>query len=241
LEKQVTLYEDTLIHDGLNQGKVVIVDATHLKKEYLKRFEFFNVPIEYFYFTISVEEALKRVSGRQRKVDESVIKKQYDSYLNLQREGCPVKFEPISFKNDKNLPPCVIYDIDGTIAKMNGRSAYDWNKVGQDLMINNVVVTIDWIADLSLNNRPTVIIVSGRDGICYKETKEWLETNSIYFDKLVLRQVGDMRPDWIIKEEIWNFIAKEYYIVGMYDDRNQVTRRARALGLKVFQVAYGNF
>jgi len=241
LEKQVTLYEDTLIHDGLNQNKTVIVDATHLKKTYLKRFEFFNVPVEYFYFTVSIEEAVKRMTNRQRKVDEVVIKKQYDNYLNLQREGVPVKYEPISFKQDVNLPPCVIYDIDGTIAKMKDRNAYDWSKVGQDLTVPNVVATIDWIADLSPNNRPKVIIVSGRDGVCYKETKEWLEGNNIHFDALVLRQPNDTRPDWIIKEDIWNFIAKEYYIVGMYDDRNQVTRRARALGLKVFQVEYGNF
>lgn len=240
LEKQVTLYEDTLIHEGLNQGKVVIVDATHLEAKYIKRFEYWNVPLEIEWFDITLKEALTRNISRNRKVDEQIIIKQYNKYVGL-RKDFVLDFSPKTFKNNKNLPPCVIYDIDGTISKMNGRSAYDWSKVGQDLMINNVVATIDWIADLSPNNRPTVIIVSGRDGVCYKETKEWLETNNIYFDKLVLRSVGDMRPDWIIKEGIWNFIAKEYYIVGMYDDRNQVTRRARALGLKVFQVNYGNF
>lgn len=32
LEKQVTIYEDTLIHEGLNLDKTVVVDATHLEK-----------------------------------------------------------------------------------------------------------------------------------------------------------------------------------------------------------------
>ena len=50
-----------------------------------------------------------------------------------------------------------------------------------------------------------------------------------------------MRPDWVIKEEMWRDLATRYNIVGMFDDRLQVVRRARALGLKVFNVEYNNF
>ncbi len=241
LEKEITLYEDTLINEALCQNKTVIVDATHLKISYLKRFEYWNVPIEYICFNVLLKEAITRDIGRKRSVGEEVIKKQYSQYLELQRQGVPTKFEPISFKQSRNLPPCVIYDIDGTIAKMNGRNAFDWHKIGQDLVVSNVTATIDWVSDLQEVHRPTVIIVSGRDGICYNQTYEWLIDNNIYFDKLILRKEKDQRADWIIKEEIWRDIIKDYYIVGMYDDRNQVTRRARALGLKVFQVEYGNF
>ena len=45
-EKQVTRNEDTLINDGLNHGKTVIVDATHLTRKYLERFKYWNVPTE---------------------------------------------------------------------------------------------------------------------------------------------------------------------------------------------------
>lgn len=237
-EKQVTKYEDTLIHEGLNLGKTVIVDATHLSVEYLRRFEFWNVPIEYKYFDVSLDDAIKRDSRRTRKVGAGVIQKQYDKFKSLKRLP---DFEPISLKNDKNLPPCVIYDIDGTIAKMSGRSAYEWKRVGEDLTISNVVATIDWIADLDEKDRPTVIICTGRDGSCLAETIDWLKENNIYFDNIFIREPGDQRPDWIIKEEMWRVIAQNYHIIGMYDDRNQVVRRARALGLKVFQVEYGNF
>ena len=47
--------------------------------------------------------------------------------------------------------------------------------------------------------------------------------------------------DWVIKEEMWRDLATRYNIVGMFDDRLQVVRRARALGLKVFNVEYNNF
>lgn len=240
LEKEVTLYEDTIINEGLCQGKTVIVDATHLKMAYLKRFEYWNVPIEYVYFDITLKEALTRDMGRVRQVGEEVITKQYSHYLLVAINKLE-NFVPITFENNRNLPPCIIYDVDNTIAKMQDRGAFEWHKVLGDYAVHEVVSTIDWIKDLEEVKRPTVIIVSGRDGVCYEDTKLWLEDNMIYYDQLILRKEKDQRADWIIKEEIWREIAKSHYIVGMYDDRNSIVRRSRALGLKVFQVEYGNF
>ena len=47
--------------------------------------------------------------------------------------------------------------------------------------------------------------------------------------------------DWVVKEEMWRDISKSYNIELIYEDRNQVVRRARALDLKVAQVKYGNY
>lgn len=242
LEKQVTLYEDTLIHEGLNLGKTVIVDATHLEKRYLERFKFWNVPIEYRYFEISPQEAFARDYKRTRKVGTEVIDKQYKKFLNLQREGIPLKdFEPVEFKQNEDNSICVIYDIDGTIAEKGSRNAFNWKRVGEDSPIPNVVATMDWVHDLKDEYKPKVIICTGRDAICEGETRQWLADYQIKYDEIFFRPQGDQRADWIVKEEMWREIAKDNYIVGMYDDRNQVVRRARALGLKVFQVEYGNF
>ena len=40
---------------------------------------------------------------------------------------------------------------------------------------------------------------------------------------------------------MWRDISKSYNIELIYEDRNQVVRRARALDLKVAQVKYGNY
>ena len=45
----------------------------------------------------------------------------------------------------------------------------------------------------------------------------------------------------VVKEEMWRDISKSYNIELIYEDRNQVVRRARALNLKVAQVKYGNY
>ncbi len=241
LEKEVSKYCDTLIYESLESNKIIILDNTHLDfKRDIKTYEYWNVPIELVWFDITLKEALTRNMSRNRKVDESIIEKQYSKYVQL-RKDFEFSFSPKMIKLNRNLPPCVIYDIDGTIAKMTDRSPFDWKRVEEDLVISEVTATLDWIGDLSDINRPTVLICTGRDGICLKETEEWLQTNGLYYDAIHIRSEGDMRADWVIKEEMWREIAEQYNIIGMYDDRLQVVRRARALGLKVFNVEYNNF
>lgn len=240
LEKQVTLYEDTLIHDGLNQNKTVIVDATHLRKEYLERFNFFNVPIEFVTFEIPLKDAIERCSKRNRVVEADVIITQFNQFKNL---TIPTPKEPYKFDNPCKLTQCYIVDIDGTIAEKGDRNPFDWKNVGKDTLIENVFNTI-W--DLGHNNEDAdIIFCSGRDESCREETMKWLQDKFKLWGrgiKLYMRPEGDMRPDWIVKEELWNQIVKEgYHIVALIDDRNQVCRRARALGLTVLQVEYGNF
>jgi hypothetical protein len=56
-----------------------------------------------------------------------------------------------------------------------------------------------------------------------------------------MRKKGDYRKDSIVKEEIWAEIEKDYNIICMFDDRNQVVDHARSLGHTVLQVAEGDF
>ena len=240
LEKKVTKYEDTLIYEALEENKTVILDATHLEKKYIERHEYWNVPIELIWFDTNLDEAVERDSFRSRKVGKDIITKQYNKYINLKKSLEHYKFIPYSIKQDLNLPPCILYDIDGTIAQMHNRGPFEWNKVKEDYMIYSVVSTIDWLSDLDSKNRPTVILCTGRDGVALQDTIEWLNSNEIYYDDIMIRNEKDMRPDWVVKEEMWKNISKQYNIIAMYDDRLQVVRRARALGLKVFNVEYNN-
>lgn len=240
LERKVTKYEDTLIYEALEENKTVILDATHLEKKYIERHEYWNVPIELIWFDTNLDEAVERDSFRSRKVGKDIITKQYNKYINLKKSLEHYKFIPYSIKQDLNLPPCILYDIDGTIAQMHNRGPFEWNKVKEDYMIYSVVSTIDWLSDLDSKNRPTVILCTGRDGVALQDTIEWLNSNEIYYDDIMIRNEKDMRPDWVVKEEMWKNISKHYNIIAMYDDRLQVVRRARALGLKVFNVEYNN-
>jgi predicted kinase len=239
LEKQVTRFEDTLIHDALNLGKDVIVDATHLKRAYIERFKFWNVSTTYKMIPIMVKEAEIRDRGRKRRVGGDIIKRQNEQYVNLFHDLLknPIDFTPVTLLNNSDGRDVVIFDIDGTLAHKGERSAYDWKAVGQDIVDEPTAEIMDMIKC----SGSKVIICTGRDGIARYETEKWLKLNKLNYDALLIRAQGDSRPDWIVKEEMWRDIAKDYHIVGMFDDRLQVTRRARSLGLKVFNVEYGNF
>lgn len=235
LEKQVTKYEDVLINEALTEGKIPIVDATHLEIKYLERFKFWNVLVEIEWFDINLKEALTRNMSRQRKVNEEIIQKQYSKYLKI-RENFNIDFTPVTFENDCNKHHVILLDLDGTIAHMKDRSPFDWKRVGED-DVDEVIKNISNCC----HHYNKVIVCTGRDSICLSETKDWLKRYGIGYDTIFARKENDNRPDWVVKEEMWRQISKNYYIAALIDDRQQVVRRARALGLKVLNVAYNNF
>jgi hypothetical protein len=140
---------------------------------------------------------------------------------------------------DKSLPVAVIFDIDGTLAHMNGkRGPFDWHNVHRDDLDESVASLLRRHHD----NEDIVIIVSGRDGSCRKITEDWLALHDLPYDELYMRPANDFRKDNLIKREIYdNHIRDRFNVLAVYDDRDQVVKMWRGLGLKVLQVAEGNF
>lgn len=244
LEKQVTKYEDTLINEGLCENKTVIVDATHLKKEYITRFEYWNVPIELVQFDISLTDAILRNKTRIRKVNNEIISKQFNNYQKLRKFIETYSFNPVMLNNNIQKPVCWIFDIDGTLAHNNDRNPYDESKVFEDNVNYNLHTLFKTIECVNIDNIvEDIYICSGRSEKCRKDTEKWL--NYYFCDrydyKLFMRKEGDNRPDYIVKKEMYEEIVKTNYIAGIFDDRLQVVRYARSLGLKVLNVEYNNF
>lgn len=240
-EKQVTQYQDTLIQEALATGKTPIVDATHLTKKYVQGFKYWNVPVELVWFDVKPDVAFSRANNRARKVELEVINKQYAQFKTLKKqyEENPDQFDftPVTLEQNPELDPCVLVDIDGTLAHMTLRTPYDWHRVEEDEVDE---ATASLVRDLKKTDT-RVIICTGRDGICLRHTENWLRFNNIPYDGIFIRAHKDQRPDWVVKEEMWRKIAKMFHIEYMVDDRQQVVRRARALGLKVMNVEYHNF
>lgn len=82
-----------------------------------------------------------------------------------------------------------------------------------------------------------VIILTGRDGSCENETRQWLADHGVPYDDFYIRPAGDNRKDYIIKREIYEkHIKGKYEIELVIDDRPQVIREWRRLGLPVINV-----
>lgn len=222
--------ERMLVIHYLTKGLNVVVDDTNFSYEAYWKDIANNTGSEFEikFFDTPVTECVERDSKRgDKSVGAKVIFGMYDKYLKPK--------EP-EYSDDKQN--CYIFDIDGTLAKMNGRSPYDYTKVNTDIVNHNVAM----IARTLKHSGLPIIIVSGREDSCRVDTVEWLINNSIPFDMLYMRKTGDSRNDKIIKKEIYDdYLKNKYNIIAVFDDRNRVVDMWRSLGITTLQVDYGNF
>lgn len=243
-EEIVSKYEYGIIRQALTSGVTVIVDETHLQMRYINKLKKFGVDVEFVLMECDdLEECVRRDSLRVRQVGREIIRRQW---VNLQHLKSVFDFQPFKLGpiwkyeyNSVKKNKCYIFDIDGTLANHHCvRSPYDYSKVSDDKVIQTIQ-RLNW--DLSSGRCIDIIICSGRDSSCREATEKWLNDNLISYDKLYMRKEDDSRPDWQIKQEFWELIAKDYEIICCFDDRNQIIDRGRACGITMAQVNYGDF
>lgn len=152
------------------------------------------------------------------------------------------KYRPIPI--DPDLPTCIIVDIDGTLAHMDGRSPYDYSMVHTDLVDEPIrdIVHRYYTSNRQVIPDTYVIIVSGRKDDCKESTEQWLQDNHVPYDEIHMRRAGDNRDDRIVKKEIYDeYIKPRFNVRFVLDDRDRVVKMWREQGLKVLQVAEGDF
>lgn len=232
-EKQVTAIQEQIIRSAFAVGKSVVVDDTNLNPRTFQRLgdlaQEYDAKLVVRDFTnVDLAECIRRDAARPNGVGAKVIRQMWTRYLK----------PDFTDRYDENLPWCVIVDIDGTLAHMNGRSPYEWDRVDED-DVDELVRSV--VKDLS--KRYDIVLMSGRDGAALTLTEEWLSANDVFYDALYMRAEGDMRKDSIVKRELF-----EQYVQGVWfprlviDDRKQVVDMWRnELGLTVWQVAEGDF
>lgn len=232
---------------SLQKKKNVIVDNTHLQRKHIEALveavqEYAD--IEFQPFPISLDKALERDANRAKKVGEKVITRMYKEYVKLMDsyDLVNLKQKPRIYEDapfDEELPSCVLFDIDGTLAHMNGkRGPFDWHRVDVD----DLDTAVARMFKLHKAAGEIVYCVSGRDESARQKTEEWLDFYDLNPDGLYMRPRNDYRPDTIIKREIYETRFKnKFNILNIYDDRKSVVDMWRSLGLKVFQVNPGRF
>lgn len=240
LEKEVTKYEDTLIYEGIESNKTVIIDNTNLNRQKdLESLKYWNVETELTFFDTDESTCVVNDYYRSRKVGRNIIRKQCRQLKSLKDslEANPIDFTPIQLDNNPNKPPCIVVDIDNTLAHNNSRNPFDWKRVGEDTVdrsLSEILFCMD-------NDSIDIIIATGRDGICLKDTKNWLRKYNIWYDDIYIRPENNYEPDWIIKQRIAQEILTDRHILAWFDDRLQVSRHLRMLGLDIYNVRHGNF
>lgn len=229
-EKIIKDVEQNLVFRFLRDGFNVVVDDTNFAYEEVWRTVAITcgVAFESKFFDVSYAECIERDATRgDKSVGAEVIQRMYDQYL---------KPNPPEYSDNKQN--VYVFDIDGTLAHMNGRSPYDYTKVDTDVPNYNITM----IARSLRSTGIPVIIVSGREDSCKEATMQWLAAHNLPFNAIHMRKTGDDRKDTVIKREIYEEHLKDHYnIIAVFDDRNQVVDMWRSLGLTCLQVYYGNF
>lgn len=233
-EKMITDIAETRAKRAMRNGQGIIISDTNLNgktRAYWKNFaETHNVPYEEVVFDVPLHICMSRNRKRDITLPDRVLRQQYASYRAF--KGIP------SYCGTPGGVPAVIFDVDGTLASMDGRSPFDWDKVGEDKPNPHVVE----LAKLLHAAGYAIIVMSGRDGACRDATREWLEENGIPFEALFMRTAGDQRADAIIKEELfWSEVSENWDVKYVVDDRNKTVEQWRAMGIECWQVAHGDF
>ena len=231
--------------------ETIYIDNTNLSVqtvrslEKITRMEGHTFVVDDRFLSTPASTCIERDAKRPNPVGEAVIRKMEKqalkpavaagwSYINAP------DIEP--YENNFDLPSIVICDIDGTVAEGAGRDIYDYDKVDTDRLKSFVMTHV-----LSVSKNSRLVFMSGRPDFCREKTKAWLRKNldlmGAYQDfELHMRPSHDYRQDWIVKYELFQkHIAGKYYVWAVFDDRDQVIRMWRRLGLQTYQVAEGNF
>jgi len=143
----------------------------------------------------------------------------------------------------------IVFDLDGTICNVEHRRHWvaskpkNWPAWDAGLPNDTPNEEIVWMLNNFADNPVTrIVLCSGRDSQLREATEAWLSKHSIFYNALYMIASGDNRKDSIVKVELLNDIQRDYGWPWLWvDDRQQVVDAIREQGIRVLQVAPGDF
>ncbi len=247
-ENIVSLMQDDIIVRAVKEGKGVIVHDTNLNKKSptrIKKLFDGDVAFEVADFTnVDVETCIEQDLKRPHPVGAEVIRgmaRQLNKPWRLTDEFMNDVVLSPRYSPKVGTRPAIVVDIDGTLARHDHRSPYDYSQVYTD----GLHVHIANLVDMYYAAGYEIIVLSGRPDInnVRADTEHWLHNNDVEFDHLFMRPADQQTVnDADVKQFLFDKYVRDNYSVRVWlDDRDRVVRRIRKLGIKVLQVADGDF
>lgn len=264
-ERFILSVRDTLVLKALREKKSIVIDDTNLRADnFTKVCELISnaglsVVVLEKPFAVDLDEAIARDAKRTPNVGEKVIRDTWKKYIGKYgrlREPrattvtAPVQGEAI--ERVEGVPDAIICDLDGTLALMGDRSPYDASRCDEVDRPNPPV--IECVKAMHAKG-VQIIFMSGREDkdrapterfiekwVREHDLKLWGANGRVVPHVLFMRATADQRKDAIVKRELFDaHVRGKFNVIFCLDDRNQVVRNWREMGLTVFQVSEGNF
>jgi predicted kinase len=237
-ESIVTEASVCIAGSALAHGKSVIISDCNLNPirygDWEELAEHFKCEVEFEdqFLRVPYGVCIERDAKREFPVGQQVIERMYNAYKHLYWKD----------ERDKQKQHAIICDLDGTLADISHRSPYDASKCFDDGIIEPVWDMVETY--ITAQPDTELIFMSGREDTHEDWTRRWLDDKCGFGEcyHLYMRDAGDNRPDYVVKEEMYRkYITPYYYVKFAIDDRNQIVHLWRHLGIPTFQVNYGYF
>ncbi|MBT3584409.1 MAG: polynucleotide kinase [Halobacteriovoraceae bacterium] len=142
----------------------------------------------------------------------------------------------------------LLVDLDGTLADVEHRvhhvqgESKDWKQFNEKMGLDALNT---WCREIIISFQERgygVVFLTGRTEDYRGTSEEWLDSHDITYDKLFMRQRGDHRDDWDIKQGIYlEEIKPDFDILFVLEDRLNVVKMWRETGLVCLQCDWGDF
>lgn len=137
----------------------------------------------------------------------------------------------------------VIADLDGTLCDVSSiqhfvegedRDFHSFHAASADCPANPAVVEVVQAAKADGKG---VLVVTSREFIWRDMSLDWLTVNGIPYDELVMRIVGDYRPDHVIKAEMLDdLLERGWSVTDAWEDRDDIAELWESRGIRVHRV-----
>jgi predicted kinase len=256
-DSQGKIEHKTRFHEGLFNGRDIIIDRLNFNKEqrerYIKPARDMGYHVEVIVLHENYETCLKRCLERK---DHETINYERAARSALRTFFCkyerptPDEADLITFKYPEQFkPPVVVSDLDGTLCNTDARQHHvqghgkkNWKAFFEGIPNDPVN---KWCSDILVlfSDTMPIILCSGRSDNERKVTEEWLTKHGLnFYENLFMRDRHDHRADYIVKEIILDFeILTRYTPHFFIDDRKQVVDMWRSRGYTCLQCAPGDF
>jgi len=252
-EKIIHSLRNHMLKEFLRKGYSVVIDNVNAGSRHFKEIceivSKLNIDAQVFekHFYVPLDELIARDSKRvgNAKVGEDVVKKFFGKLGGNQFKFYKVQHEVFSkrtatveghwapMQQNKDLPKCVIYDLDGSMCLISHRNPYDASRCIDDTPHEHVVE----LCKLHHDNGHKIFFFSGREDKHRAMTEEWLNTYFGYPYELYMRETDNFEDDVKLKERLFNtHVNNKYNCRAWVDDRGKVCKWVYDNNLPLFRV-----
>lgn len=143
----------------------------------------------------------------------------------------------------------IIVDLDGTLCNIDHRLHHikgerkDWDAFFAGIMDDSVN---EWCVEIVTGMQKMgaeILFITGRMWKYEDVTHDWIKhIAGIRHWSLFMREDGDYRPDWEVKQDIYRLMIMPYdNVLFALDDRQQVVDMWRRNGVTCLQCAKGDY